>query len=191
MADFKKIQIINETGTTTEVMCKDEAVRESIAPVFSTTTTYAIGDYIYYNNKLYRFTAAHSAGAWNTSQVTAVTVGSDKANKSDVNTALNAKANSASPSFTGTPTIAAASVSAWRDALKCECLVVSCGTISSLPATISNANVESDMVVLQSVLGTPSAQTGDWTVTTASGSLTISGSISGSTTLTLYLMQSR
>ena len=34
-------------------------------------------------------------------------------------------------------------------------------------------------------MGTPSAQTGDWTITPASGSFTISGSISGTTTLTL------
>lgn len=74
---------------------------------------------------------------------------------------------------------------------KLECLVVNCGTISSLPTTISNANIEDDMVVLQSTLGTPSAQTGDLTVTTAAGSVTISGSISGSTTLTLYLAKSR
>lgn len=74
---------------------------------------------------------------------------------------------------------------------KMECLVVDCGTISSLPTTITNANVENDMVVLHSALGTPSAQLSDWTVTTANGSLTISGTISGSTTLTLYLCKSR
>lgn len=43
------------------------------------------------------------------------------------------------------------------------------------------------MVVIDSTLGTPSAQTGDWTVTTAANSVTIAGSISGSTTLTLVL----
>ena len=61
----------------------DEAARESIAPVFSTTTAYAVGDYIYYDDKLYRFTAAHSAGTWNTSQVTEVTVGNAKADKAN------------------------------------------------------------------------------------------------------------
>lgn len=77
-----------------------------------------------------------------------------------------------------------------------ECLVIECGTISSLPRTITDADIsgrhiESDMVVINSELGTPSAQVGDWTVTTGSGTLTISGSINGSTTLTLYLMKSR
>lgn len=70
-------------------------------------------------------------------------------------------------------------------------LVVEVSSFSSLPQTVTNANITSDMVVVNSVLGTPSAQTGDWTVTTSNGSLTIAGNISGSTTLTLYLMKSR
>ena len=74
---------------------------------------------------------------------------------------------------------------------KCETLVVSIASFSALPQTITNANIEDDMVVVNSVLSNPSAQTGDWTVTTSSGSLTISGSISGTTTATLYLMKSR
>lgn len=69
-------------------------------------------------------------------------------------------------------------------------LVVNCGTISSLPKTVANSNITSDMVSVKEIFGTPSAQTSDWTVTTTSGSLTISGSISGSTTLILYLMHS-
>lgn len=74
---------------------------------------------------------------------------------------------------------------------KLEALVIDCGTVSSLPKTVTDTNIEDDMVVLNSVLGTPSAQTGDWTVTTSAGSLTVSGTISGSTTLKLYLMKSR
>ena len=73
-----------------------------------------------------------------------------------------------------------------------EVLVVDVDTaFNSLPQTVSNANITSDMVVVNSVLGTPSAQTGDWTVTTSTGSLTIAGTISGSTTATLYLLKSR
>ena len=66
-------------------------------------------------------------------------------------------------------------------------LQVDIAAFSSLPQTVSNADVTADHVVVNSVLGTPSAQTGDWTVTTSAGSLTIAGTISGSTTLTLYL----
>ncbi len=38
-------------------------------PTFSTTDTYAKGDEVAYNDKLYKFTAAHTAGAWNESEV--------------------------------------------------------------------------------------------------------------------------
>jgi hypothetical protein len=76
---------------------------------------------------------------------------------------------------------------------KTEVLIINVASFSSLPQTVNDANIENDMVVVNSVLGTPSAQTADWTVTTSSGSLTISGTnaISGSTTATLYLMKSR
>ena len=72
-----------------------------------------------------------------------------------------------------------------------EALVITVASFSSLPQTVSNVDITSDMVVVKSVLDTPSAQTGDWTVTTSDGSLTVAGDISGSTTLTLYLMKSR
>lgn len=66
-------------------------------------------------------------------------------------------------------------------------LVVHMGTISALPVTKSVQGVTSDMVVVSAVLYTPSAQTGHWTVTTNENSVTVSGSISGSTSLTLHL----
>jgi hypothetical protein len=70
-------------------------------------------------------------------------------------------------------------------------LVVDIPSFSSLPQTINNTNITSDMIVVNSVLSTPSAQTSDWTVTTSTGSLTITGTISGSTSVTLYLTKSR
>lgn len=70
-------------------------------------------------------------------------------------------------------------------------LEVEVPTISSLPVTISDSRITSEQIVLHSILGTPSAQAGDWTVTTSDGSLTISGSISGSTTAVLYLANKR
>ena len=66
-------------------------------------------------------------------------------------------------------------------------LKVSKSSVSSLPTTISNSNITADMEVINSVLSNPSAQTGDWTVTTSAGSAVISGSISGTTNITLYL----
>ena len=45
-----------------------------VASEFSATTAYAIDDLVIYQGSLYRFTSAHSAGAWNSSHVTACTV---------------------------------------------------------------------------------------------------------------------
>ena len=66
-------------------------------------------------------------------------------------------------------------------------IVVSKTDVSSLSTTISDALITSKHVVLNAVLSSPSAQTGDWTVTTSNGSLSISGSISGTTDITLVL----
>lgn len=68
-------------------------------------------------------------------------------------------------------------------------VVVDCGTISSLPKTVSNSAISSDHVCIKAELSSPIAQSGDWTVTTSNGSLTITGSLySGhTTTLKLYL----
>ena len=48
-----------------------------IAPAFSTSAAYAVGDIVSYNGKIYKFTSAHSAGAWNSSQVTQTSLSSD------------------------------------------------------------------------------------------------------------------
>lgn len=47
----------------------------NFAPAFSTTTSYAVGDYVTYNNVLYRCTTAHTAGVWVAGHFTQVTVG--------------------------------------------------------------------------------------------------------------------
>lgn len=71
-----------------------------------------------------------------------------------------------------------------------ETVVVTTGTISSLPYTYSNSNIKSYHTVVDAQLSNPSAQTNDWTVNTSDGSVTINGGISGSTTLTLKLSKS-
>ena len=60
---------------------------------------------------------------------------------------------------------------------------------SSLPKTFYHEGITADMEVVEgsAELSNPAAQTGDWTVTSAAGSLTITGSISGSTTLKFKL----
>lgn len=71
-------------------------------------------------------------------------------------------------------------------------LKITFSSFSSLPQTVTNAAITTDMVCIKAELGTPSAQTGYWTVNTdTAGQVTVSGSISGSTTLTLYLAKSR
>lgn len=70
-----------------------------------------------------------------------------------------------------------------------KAVTVDMGTISSLPVTKTATGVTAKMVVAASELGTPSAQTGDWTITTAADSVTISGTISGSTTVKLVLIE--
>lgn len=67
------------------------------------------------------------------------------------------------------------------------CLVLKTPDISALPYTINNLAIKPNHVVVNSILSKPSAQTSYWTVETSSGSLTISGSISGSTAVSLYL----
>lgn len=69
-----------------------------------------------------------------------------------------------------------------------ENIIISIGSFSSLPKTISNAFVTSNHVVASYELGTPSAQTSDWVVSTSSGEVRIRGTISGSTTMKLFLV---
>ena len=56
----------------------------SIAPAFDSTATYAVGDLVLYDGKVYRFTAAHT-GAWSSSDAEHTTLGAEM---EDVNAAL-------------------------------------------------------------------------------------------------------
>lgn len=52
---------------------------DAIAPTFSASTAYPAGAYVIYNGSLYRFTAAHAAGAWTGSDAVAAVLGNDVA----------------------------------------------------------------------------------------------------------------
>ena len=65
----------------------------STAGQFSASTAYAVGQYVYYDKKLYRFTSAHAAGAWNASHVTEVTVASELADLKEDTTELKQDLN--------------------------------------------------------------------------------------------------
>ena len=67
--------------------------------------------------------------------------------------------------------------------------VITTSNISSLPTTINNTGTTANWYVVNSVLSNPAAQAGDWTVTTGAGTITISGSISGTTDIKLYLIK--
>lgn len=45
-----------------------------IAEPFDSTTAYSVGDIVTYEHGLYEFTSAHSAGAWDSAEVTEVNV---------------------------------------------------------------------------------------------------------------------
>lgn len=66
---------IKKNGTTTPQEYINNP--KSTAPQFSASTAYAVGQYVFYNKKLYRFKAAHAAGAWNSTHVDEVTVASE------------------------------------------------------------------------------------------------------------------
>lgn len=64
---------------------------------------------------------------------------------------------------------------------------ITVSSLSSLPKTVSDSKITDKMKVVEYTLSNPSAQISDWTVTTADGSLTITGTISGTTNLELLL----
>ena len=66
---------------------------------------------------------------------------------------------------------------------------VSLTSLSALPYTATNSKITANHRVVNCVLSNTGAQTGDWSYSTASGSVTISGSISGTTNVYLYLSE--
>lgn len=70
-------------------------------------------------------------------------------------------------------------------------LYISVASFSALPVTVNDANITATMRVVNAVFGTPSAITSDITWTTADGSLTLAGTISGATTAEIILMETR
>lgn len=67
-------------------------------------------------------------------------------------------------------------------------VTVNCGTVSSIPHTVTNDKILASHEVIGARFGTPSAEQSTWRVSTSAGSLTIDqGTIRGDTTLVLYL----
>lgn len=78
----------NVGGTVHDI--NDTGARGMISPdVFSTAAAYEAGEYCIYNNTLYKFTEAKSAGAWDDSKASATDIASEL---SALNSSLNSKA---------------------------------------------------------------------------------------------------
>lgn len=60
-----------ETGPAGEV------VHGNLTEAFDATAAYAVGDYVWYSGQLYKFTAAHAAGAWDETEVEAAALADD------------------------------------------------------------------------------------------------------------------
>ena len=65
---------LEERVAVLESEMEDTAKKEDIAPTFSGATAYTAGDVVYYDGSLYRFTADHATGAWDSADVESVTV---------------------------------------------------------------------------------------------------------------------
>ena len=61
--------------------------------------------------------------------------------------------------------------------------------LSSLPYTATSTKITSNHRVVNCILANTAAQPSDWTYTTAAGSVTISGTISGTSTVYLCLSE--
>lgn len=60
--------------------------KEIIANEFSNGINYSVGDYVFYNNQLYKFISNHSAGEWNGTDVVVATLSSELKNTTnDIN----------------------------------------------------------------------------------------------------------
>lgn len=101
MADILEVYDI-KNNTTEDI--GDKKSRANVAAAFNTSKTYAINDLTVYNGELYKFTAAHSAGAWDASHVAKTTIENEFIKKSgDIMTGSlfiqNDRANSFSTSL--------------------------------------------------------------------------------------------
>lgn len=83
--DYNGNKMLSETTSTLVLdVAKAQALSQTLEntpdksvlgfPAFSTVTAYAVGDVVYYGNKLWKFKTAHAADQWNADQVDEYTV---------------------------------------------------------------------------------------------------------------------
>lgn len=68
-------------------------------------------------------------------------------------------------------------------------MYVSLSNVSALPYTYSNTKITAKHRVVNMVLSNTAAQQSDWSYSSSAGSITISGTISGTTNIYLYLAE--
>lgn len=72
--ELKGDKSLADLGAASEEAVAAKASQSDIAPTFSDATAYTVGDVVYYDGSLYRFTADHAAGEWDSADVESVTV---------------------------------------------------------------------------------------------------------------------
>ncbi len=156
-----------------------------IAEDFDSTQTYAVGDYCIYNGTLYRFTSAHSAGAWDVSDVTAVTVTDE----------LGSGGGGTWGSITGTlsnQTDLANALAAKAD-LATEIMYFYQQTVNAASNAeifrITNASITTDTVVLECTFAAPANITSNVTWTSYTGYIAFTGTCTAGTTANVTLGQ--
>lgn len=73
-------RIVDELQNYTTLEQTSEAFRlfaNGVAPAFSSSVNYTVGDIVSYNGKIYKFTTTHPAGTWNASHVTETSISDD------------------------------------------------------------------------------------------------------------------
>lgn len=68
-----KYDVISAFVDVDTINIRIDSVSGSIAPQFSTSTAYSVGDAVMYQDNLYRFKVSHTAGTWSTSDVDPIT----------------------------------------------------------------------------------------------------------------------
>lgn len=87
VSDSKVQEILNMSADVIAASNNVSTLRGNFAPAYSSSATYAVGDYAMYNNQLYRcITAITTAEAWTAGHWTAISLGGDVGNlKNDMN----------------------------------------------------------------------------------------------------------
>lgn len=83
--DEEAREAVNEEATARDAAVND--LRGSLVQPFSDSTSYSVGDYVFYNGTIYRFKKAHT-GEWSGSDTVAVKVGSELTYANSSNKAL-------------------------------------------------------------------------------------------------------